>query len=376
MYRNEMLIKRLNKTLRIIPAIIVLSLLSCQNHTPQIVFPGEQWKERTPESQDVDAKKLRVALDYLESKSLRDKIDQVAIIRNGYLIHAGEHVDSTHNIWSCSKTFTSTVLGLLVDDGVTALDDIAADHEPLLKDNYAQVTFRHFATMTSGYNAVGDSRWPAADYADWSRTPYVPDTPYFERGTAYAYWDEAQMMFGRVLTRILNQSMYDFLSERVMKPIGITDWEWYPEEDINGIPINNGCTNVFINAKQLARWGWLFLNRGKWEDRRLISESWVDLATNVQVPPDIPVADTDRKETKGSGSYGFNWWVNGFQPDGTRKMPDAPAKTYWARGLNSNFCMVVPEWNMVIVRMGEDGHAPDVYDVWNDFFKRLQKAVR
>jgi len=346
----------------------------CDFEKQPVVFPGDQWEMRTPESQGVDAGDLSAALDYLESKCLDNGINQVTVIRNGYMIHAGEQIDSVHNIWSCSKTFTSTVLGLLVDDGILSLDDRAADYEPLLKEKYPDVTFRHFATMTSGYSGAGVSRWNEEN-ADWSWTPYQPDEPYFEPGTQFAYWDEAQMMFGRVLTRILNEEMRSFLQRRVTDTIGMGEWQWHPEGELNGIPINNGCTNVHVNARQLARWGWLFLNRGNWNGEQLVSEQWVDMATTVQVPFLIPVASTDRDNIRGSGCYGFNWWINGRDFKGELKLEAAPEGIFWASGHNNNKCFVVPQWNLVFVRMGEDGHPPDADRVWSEFFERLARAI-
>ena len=131
-----------------------------------------------------------------------------------------------------------------------------------------------------------------------------------------------------------------------------------------------------VNAKQLARWGWLFLNRGKWNGQQLLSASWVDQATQVQVPPHIPVADTDRKSTVGPGCYGFNWWVNGRRADGTWKLPGAPKGCYFASGHNNNKCIVIPQWNMVIVRMGEDGHPPEKDKVYGTFLNMIGKALQ
>jgi CubicO group peptidase (beta-lactamase class C family) len=351
-------------------------LIFSYNHPQQNVFPGEEWESAHPGEQGVDAEKMKVALEYLASQSKHNKNREVLIIRNGYQIFAGENIDSVHNIWSCSKTFTSTVLGLLVDDGIVSLDDKAASYEPLLKELYPEVTFRNFTTMTSGYSAKGGSRWPDQTYADWSWTVYEPDTPYFEPGTAFAYWDEAQMMFGRVLTRILNISMRDFLKKRITDKIGMGGWQWYPEGEINGTEINNGCTNVSINAKQFARWGWLFLNEGNWEGEQLISKEWVKMSTSVQVPNTIPVADTDRKSTIGPGCYGFNWWVNGKPANGTLKLPGAPEGCYFASGLNNNKCICIPEWNMVIVRMGEDGHPENPDLVYGTFLKMMGDAIK
>ncbi len=340
-----------------------------------IVFPGEEWIINDPEDQGVDTVKFQEALDYLESHSLHNGNRELVVIRNGYMIHAGEHIDSVHNIWSCSKTFTSTVLGLLIEDGVVGLDDLAYIYEPLLKEKYSGVSFRHFTTMTSGYGAVGESRWGDADYADWSWTPYEPDTPYFAPGTAYAYWDEAQMMFGRVLTVVLQRTMHDFLSERVTGPIGMGPWRWLPEQTVYGLDVNNGCTDVYVNARQLARWGWLFLNEGNWDGRQLISKDWIKMATTVEVPATVPVADTDRKSTVGPGCYGFNWWVNGLKADGQMKLPGAPEGCYFALGYNHNMCIVIPAWSMVVVRMGEDGHPENRDLIYGKFLQMIGNSI-
>jgi CubicO group peptidase (beta-lactamase class C family) len=346
---------------------------SCGHHQEKI-FPGEEWQTSKPGDQGIDSKKMTVALKYLASHSRHNKNREVLIIRNGYQIFGGENIDSMHNIWSCSKTFTSTVLGLLVDDGVLALDDRAVEDEPLLDPFYREVTYRHFTTMTSGYSAEGDSRWNNTDYADWSWTVYKPEEPLFAPGTAFAYWDEAQMMFGRCLTQVLEEPMHDFLKRRITDQIGMGEWDWYAEKEVHGIPINNGCTNVIVNARQLARWGWLFLNEGKWNGKQLISREWVHRATSVQVSASVPVADTDRKSTVGSGCYGFNWWVNGRLPDGNLKLPGAPEGCYFASGHNNNKCIVLPQWNMVVVRMGEDGHPDHSDEVYGEFLRLLGKA--
>jgi len=357
--------------------LLLLTTLVCFSCSTKqkAIFPGNEWDISTPEKQGVDTKKMNEAFDYIASKSRHNKNKEVFIVRNGYQIFAGENVDSVHNIWSCSKTFTSTVLGLLIDDGIILIDDKAAKYEPLLEEFYPEVTFRNFTTMTSGYSAVGRSRWDEAQYADWSWTVYEPEEPLFEPGKEYAYWDEAQMMFGRVLTQILEQSMHSFLTERVTNKIGMGEWKWHPEKDLNGIPINNGCTNVIVNAKQLARWGWLFLNEGNWAGEQLISKEWVKQATFVQVPNTIPVADTDRKSTVGPGCYGFNWWVNGLKADGSMKFPGAPEGCYFASGHNNNKCIVIPQWNMVIIRMGEDGHPNDKDLVYGTFLRMMGEAI-
>jgi CubicO group peptidase (beta-lactamase class C family) len=355
-------------------AFLLMTLLISCEETGENVFPGIDWENSTPEKQGVDELKMTEAIDYLASQSRHNKNKELLIIRNGYAIFSGENTDSTHNIWSCSKTFTSTVLGLLIDEGILSLDDMAVVYEPLLQEYYAGVTFRHFATMTSGYSAAGRSRW-GENSDDWSHTVYEPESPLFDPGTQYAYWDEAQMMFGRTLTQVLQKPMKDYLKERVTDKIGMGEWNWYPEKELNGIPINNGCTNVTLNARQLARWGCLFLNEGNWNGEQLISREWIQAATRVQVPASLPVADTDRRNVIGPGCYGFNWWVNGTLADGSLNLPGAPEGCYYASGHNNNKCIVIPQWNMVVVRMGEDGHPENPNLVYGTFLKMLGEAI-
>ena len=339
------------------------------------VFPKEEWQSSTPEKQGVNSKRMKEALDYLESNSGHNGNKELLVICNGYVIYEGENIDSTHNVWSCSKTFTSTVLGLLVDDRVISLDTRAAAYEPLLQSFYSEVSFRHFVTLTSGYSAEGNSRLVGDKSADWSITAYKPEKPFFAPGTEFAYWDEAQMMFGRTLTQILNRSMESFLKERITKHIGLGNWHWEIEKELNGIPINNGGTGVFINAKQLARWGWLFLNKGNWEGNQLISKEWINMATSVQVPVSIPIADTDRRYLVGPGCYGFNWWINGRKSNNELKFPGAPEGCFFASGNNNNKCIVIPQWNMVVVRMGEDGYPKNSDEIYGNFLRLLGESI-
>lgn len=326
-------------------------------------FPGDSWDECTPESEGVDPAAMQQALTTLEGYCGSDGVEQVVIIRNGCLIHRGSATNETHGVWSTSKTFTSTVLGLLVDDGVATVNDLAHDTEPLLDADYSAVELRHFTTMSSGYDAVnnppGEDRWGNPS-EDWSWTPYDPAAPMFAPGTQFRYWDEAQMMFGRVLTRILAQTMHSFLQQRITDPIQMGSWSWDDEGTVEGTVINNGCTGVNVNAEQLARFGYLYLNRGNWNGTQLLSEAWVLDASQNQAP---------------NGIYGYNIWVNGLE-NGSRHMPDAPEGLFYTSGYNNNMCFVVPEWNMVVVRMGLDGNPPEGKPfVYNEFFRDLTDAI-
>ena len=277
-------------------------------------FPGTAWREMSPADVGVHPNGLHHALNYWRMHTGTNGVDEVVLVRRGVVFHKGTAADRVHNVWSVTKSVTSTALGLLTGDGVTSLDAKAGGVEPLLDLLYPRVTLRDFATMTSGYDAVGRSRW-GADSADWSATPYEPAPPLFPPRTKFAYWDEAQMMFGRVLTRLANRDLFELLRERLFDPIGMRVADWTPEGEVVGLVIRNGCTGLQVDALNLARLGHLFLNEGRWSGRQVVPSAWVREATRVQVPVQLPVADTARHQIEGPGAYGYNWWVNGRGPD-------------------------------------------------------------
>ena len=344
------------------------------------VFPAKDWQESSPESQGLDSAQLNAAADYLRENSGSDGVNQLAIIRNGHMVWKGAEIDKVHGVWSATKSFTSTVLGLLIDDGKATLDTLAKDHVPAMAAAYPDVTLRHFTTMSSGYRAMKDE--PSGSYRHGpSSTPFDPcGTPLFAPGTQYAYWDSAMNQFGHVLTRIAGEPMKDLFKRRIADPIGMdpNGWNWGDFGRIDGIAVNGGSGNsnkhIFISARQIARLGYLFLNRGNWNGRQLISAAWVDQATKPQVPASKPVWRDSGAD--GRGTYGFNWWMNGTKADGTRKWPGAPAGTYAASGYNNNDMFVIPEWNMVIVCLGlDEGQHKITDEVYSSFIEQVGKAI-
>ena len=344
------------------------------------VFPAEDWQQATPESQGVDSTNLETALDYLRANSGPDGVSQAMIVRNGYTIWQGPDVEKVHGIWSCTKSFTSTTLGLLIEDGKATLDTRAADHLPALAKAYPDVTLRHFATMTSGYRAAHDE--PRGSYRHGpSPTPFDPcSTPLFAPGTQYAYWDSAMNEFGNVLTRLAGEPVEALFKRRIADAIGMDpkEWNWGDFGSVDGLVVNGGSGNsnkhIFISARQMARLGLLFLNNGRWNGRQLISAEWVQMATRPQVSTALGLWPDSGAD--GRGVYGFNWWANGIGADGRRRWPGVPVGTYAASGYNNNDMFVIPEWNMVLVRLGLDQNQfPITNGIYAEFLRRIGAAL-
>jgi CubicO group peptidase (beta-lactamase class C family) len=336
------------------------------------VYPEATWATQTPDEAGFDKVKFQDAIKYFKSKFGGD---QVSIIRNGYLVYRGAGSKKGFGLFSCTKSFTSTVLGLLNDDKKISVDDFAADHLSYLKSKYSKVQFRHFATMTSGYDASGGSYGPGS--GDGSKTPFKAAAPSFAPGSHFAYWDDAMNTFGLALNQVLGgKSIADFFKNRIANKIQITKFSWKTPFTYNGKSINTGAGSsggVVLNSEDLARFCYLMLRKGKWKNEQLVSEEWVENATRtVQVPATTKV----HKKTQSwiaNGHYGFNWWINAA-PGEKKLWPDIPEDSFAARGVRGNFCVVVPGLDLVITRVGGEGTSSN--DVLNNVIARVVNAAQ
>jgi CubicO group peptidase (beta-lactamase class C family) len=309
------------------------------------VFPGADWASPPPSADLIPAEKVRAALAALESVVGKDGVSGVVVVQSGYLLWAGDRVDEKRPIWSCTKSFLSTCLGLLWDDGKLTPDDLAATHLPELAVHYPTVTLRQLATFTSGVH-VGDGKLEsgAPDYAP---------------GAAMHYSAQSDLL-ARLLTRVAGEPLVELFKRRIAEPIGMDPdaWEWKQAGSPDGIVVNGGAgypaSGLHMSARNLARFGWLYANRGVWQDRRLISERYIALATTPQVSPTTPLHDPKGWYHPLPGRYGLNWWTNGLNREGLRLWPSAPAETFAAQGNKNNICIIVPAWKLVLVRTGAD----------------------
>jgi len=217
------------------------------------------------------------------------------VIRNGRVIWQGNGVDIPTGIASITKAFASTALGLLIDDGVLTLDTPAADYNPALAEQYADVTFRHLTTQTS--NVQGNM--------------LRPGPPYFESSGSRFYYNTLggndALSYG--LQVASGQTLEEFLTDRIGEPIGMDtarfDFQTTLRRGDGGVvAINAAHTGLQTTANNVARFGLLFLNGGEWDGERILSEDWVEQATSVQVGSEVPVhAGSDF-----TGFYGMGGW--------------------------------------------------------------------
>ena len=322
---------------------------------PSPVFPEKEWQTAAPESVGVNSEKLAAAMEDLRSVCGPIGISEVVVVRDGVVIWQGENVRNRHLVWSCTKSFMSTCIGLLWDDGKCTPSTLAHEYYPELKKDYPTVTLEHLATFTSGYDCENE------DFAKM-----LP--PMYPVGTAFHYSAQSNLL-AAVLTRIAGEPLQNLFLRRIGNEIGLTPeyFHWDTARTLDGMVLNGGGgypgSGVHCSPLGLARFGWLYTNGGNWNGKQLISQRYIAYASVPRVLPTIPPHDPAGWYKDLPGSYGLNWWVNGIIPSGRRMWPNAPVSTFAAQGNNNNICFVIPDWRMTIVRGGGDNIiSTDLYD--------------
>lgn len=330
-------------------------------------FPAAEWQVRTPASQGVDALKLAQAMDLLASVCGNDGTRRTMVIRNGFVIWQGSDQTTRDVVWSCTKSFTSTCLGLLWDDGKCHPGTLLAKVLPAYAKDYPTVTLEHLATFTGGVQDLPDQ-------------PGVPGPPLYAPGSAMHYSAQSDIL-AAALTAIAGETLHSLFMRRIGSVIGLTpeDFAWgvLPGYGDGKIPVNGGSGvppgSVQMSARGMARFGWLYAHRGNWAGRQLISTSYIDYATALRVPASTPPFDPKAWYTCLPGCYGLNWWING-DTKGKPLWPSIPRSSFAAQGNRNNICIIIPEWDLVLVRLAQD----QIIDVglFDGALKRIGEAIR
>ncbi len=314
--------------------IIVLVCVLCitQSGETSDYWPTDRWRTSTPAAQGVNPNVLADMLSKI--RSIPNSIDSVLIVKNGYLVLDAYFYpfqkEWPHIIHSCTKSITSTLIGIAIDRGaISGVDlgllDFFPDISPTdMADTKKNITLEHVLTMSAGL-ACTDSykyRWTGLkklrQSPDWTR--HMLDLPMREApGSQFDYCNGATYLLSAILQKQTGMRSLDFARKHLFDPLGITDVTW--EKNSQGIDIGYG--RMWLKPHDMAKFGWLFLKRGKWDNKTIVSEAWVSQATKGHIKATL------------FDQYGYQWWVDkGF---------------YAAVGYGGQRIFVVPEQNMVVV---------------------------
>src|SRR5712691_660935 len=268
------------------------------------------------------------------------------IMRHGYIVAEWGESRRVDMTFSVTKTFLTTVVGLAWQRGlIHDVNDYARDYMPpgvdLFEAPHNQtIKWDHLLRQTSDWQGT---LWGKPDWADRP----VGETPddwakrkLYEPGTHFKYNDVRVNVMALAALQVWRRSLPDVLREEVMEPIGASStWRWYGYEnswvEVDGKKVQSVSGGghwgggMFINSYDMARFGYLFLRNGKWKDRQIVSEKWIQMARTP---------GSDNK------TYGYaNWYLNTDQ----KPLPAAPASAVRFVGNGSNIIYI--DWDNDIV---------------------------
>jgi len=313
---------------------------------PGAVYPQQTWPSKDPQEMGLDAAKLQAAHVWLE-ENVADKRYSVAVVRGGYLLaewHHGVDPDARQGMASAAKSFFSCMLGIAVAEGkIKSPDDRVVDYYPEMMDvpegtgpkegRYAfekdrEITFRQLISNTSGYMKPDEQPGKVFHYQTFGMNICCHAI-----ATAYGCYDSKDPQRLPGLGRLIE--------EKIRNPIGgswkygFSNFKLPPQARIN---IFGNYTNLSASTWDMLRAGWLWANRGKWQDRQLVPAEWLSEA--ARVAPDIK-ANCDEADWK----YGYGFWSNEYG----KLWPSLPRDSFAAAGAGAKLIWVCPSLEMVVV---------------------------
>jgi CubicO group peptidase (beta-lactamase class C family) len=295
------------------------------------------WETKSIAALGWNANAVQPLLDYLQLKNSKSFM----ILVNGRIVmenYFNGHSATTAWYWaSAGKTLTATVTGIAEQEGYINTNNKVSDYigtgwtsAPLAKENL--ITCKHLLSMSSGLDdSLGDDVSPA-------NLQYVADA-----GTRWAYHN-VYVKLQDVVAQATGQTWNNYFNSKLRDKLGMTGGLW-----VNG---TDGTRTYWSTTRNMARFGLMALNKGKWNGTTVINESYYNLATTTSQTINL--------------SYGYLWWLNGkssyhlpqsqFQFSGSI-IPSAPSDMYAALGKNDQKIYVVPSKKMVVIRMGDAADA-------------------
>ena len=241
--------------------------------------------------------------------------------------------DDLHQIESATKSITSLLMGIALDQGaITSLQEplchIFPEYPHLNTDSYRTMTLAHLLAMSSGYSTENDITYQSAHRIHTAITRELASAP----GTAFTYDGGNTEILSAVLQRKTGMFADTFGEKYLFSPLHITSYDWDVLKQ-DGYPCMGG--SLRLRPRDMMKIGWLVLNSGKLYGRRIVSEQWIEESTAVHTTTHIE-----------GDNYGYHWW-NITLPSG-----GSAYETMWANGLGSQFIYIIPELHLVIVTTG------------------------
>ena len=304
------------------------------------VHVTDRWPRARPDQEKIDGKALEVFFTSLRTEPQRD-LKGIVILRHGSLVAEsyfnGDDANSLHDIRSATKSITATLMGIAIDRGmVKSVDDSIATYLPNLpRDGKENIKIRDLLNMRSGLDANDDD--PASPgnetrldaSTDWMKSVYeVPMKA--PPGKQYIYVSINAFLAGAIIENASQIELDKFAFQNLFSPLGIARYKW------RHVPIDRttGQGNLEITTRDEAALGQLFLEKGQYDHRKIVSSGWVEqcLANQVPISAVDPYADF----------YGYMWYTK------TETVGGRSILVHFASGNGGNKIYLVPSLNLVM----------------------------
>ncbi|HEX2909370.1 MAG TPA: serine hydrolase [Chloroflexia bacterium] len=313
------------------------------------------FEKSTPEKQGISSEAILAFLN--EAEQIPQALHSLTLLRHGQVVAEGWWSPYTpeepHILFSLSKSFTSTAVGLAVSEGKLSVNDPVISFFPeylpeVVSPELSNMQVRHLLSMSTGH--AEDAMQVVEDGgANWVQRMLALPVEY-EPGTHFLYNTGATYLLSAIVQKVTGQNLLDYLQPRLFTPLGIEkpSWEISPEG------IVTGGFGLSLTTGQVARFGQLYLQKGVWQGERLLPAEWVEEATRRQV------SNGSNPESDWEQGYGYQFWRcrNG---------------AYRGDGAFGQYCVVMPEQDAVLViTSGVD----DMQAVLNAVWKHLLPAMQ
>lgn len=335
---------------------ISMSFTSIASATPTEPNEAQSNLPRSaPEAQGVSSAKL---LEFVNAADKEiESFHSVMIVRHGHVIAEGwwtpYNADARHELYSLSKSFTSTAVGVAISEGIISLDDevykffpedAPAEPSPQLK----QMRIRDLLCMSTGH----ESEPRVGPTEPWTKT-FLNHKVAHKPGTHFLYNTPATYMLSAIIQKKTGQTTLEYLKSRLFEPLAIDNPTWGTSPQ--GVSLGGYGLNV--RTEDIAKFGQLYLQRGSWQGKQLVPASWVEQATSRQTSNGSnPSSDWDQ-------GYGYQFWRcrhNAFRGDGAF----------------GQYCIVLPEHDAVIaITSGVKDMQSVLNLVWNKLLPAFQSET-
>ena len=349
--------------------ILILSMLAGCGPSPEDLeavdytpLPGDDWDVSTPAEQGVDPK--LVAELYYKAAEL-ETIKGLLVVKNGKLIAEGYFnggsVDEMFDRASATKSFTSALVGIALDQGcLSSVDQKMIDFFPefagqIEDPRKEQITIRDLLQMRGGY--------PDEEYTppymeilyfsdNWHHIPHLVDFPLTsEPGTEFAYSNLTSHLLGVIVARACDTDLQSFAQEHLFSPINAAVGDWYPDADDYKL----GSMGIFVKARDMAKFGSLFLHGGEYQGDQVISANWV--MESLQRYSEGIKRGGETSSKYGSFrdvGYGYQWWSARV----------GKHHFNYAAGHGGNYIILLDELDMIIVTTADPMHGVFGSESW------------